>query len=56
MHRYERWLIIGLVALVVLIVALVIVGPLIRQPTSSSEPALAPGQTETMTARHSRLD
>jgi uncharacterized membrane protein len=51
MHRYERWLAGGLVALVVLIVALVIAGPLLQPPSSLPEPALAPGQTETMTGR-----
>jgi len=51
MDKFERWLAIAVMTLVVLIVVLVIVGPLLERREDSSEQVLAPGETETMTAR-----
>jgi uncharacterized membrane protein len=51
MQKFERRLVIGLVALIVLIVALVIAGPWLERRTNAPKPTPAPGQTETMTAR-----
>jgi uncharacterized membrane protein len=51
MRRFELFLIVALVVLVILAVAVIVVGPRLRQPPSPSEQALAPGETETMSAR-----
>ncbi len=51
MSQLERFFLIGLVLLAVLAVVIVIVVPRLRQQPSPSEPSLAPGETETMSAR-----
>ncbi len=51
MRRLELLLVIVLVALVVLAVAVIVVGPRLGQQSPSSEQTLAPGDTETMSAR-----
>jgi uncharacterized membrane protein len=50
-QKLERWLIGGAVALILLLVALVIIGPRIKQRPATPEQELGPGETETMTAR-----
>jgi uncharacterized membrane protein len=50
-QKLERWLIGGAVALILLLVALVIIGPRIKQRPATPERELGPGETETMTAR-----
>ena len=51
MSRLERFFLVGLGALVVLAVAVIVVVPRLGQPPASSEQSLAPGETETMSAR-----
>jgi uncharacterized membrane protein len=51
MQKLERWLVGGVVALIALMVLLVIIGPRLQRSEPSPEPLLAPGTTETMTAR-----
>lgn len=51
MQKLERWMIIGLAALIVLAVVIVIAGPRLREQPTSPTQDLAPGETETMTAR-----
>jgi uncharacterized membrane protein len=51
MQKMERWFVIGLIALIVLAVALVIAGPVLERRTNTPDSAPEPGQTETMTAR-----
>jgi uncharacterized membrane protein len=51
MRRFELLLVVALVVLVVLAVAVIFVGPRLSQPPPPSEQALAPGETETMSAR-----
>ncbi len=51
MQKFERWLAVGLVALVALILALVVIGPQLDRQESPPEPAPTPGNAETMTAR-----
>lgn len=51
MQKLERWLVVGVMALIFLSVALVIIGPRITERSSSPERVLGPGETETMTAR-----
>jgi len=51
MQRFEIVLIVALVILVVLAVAVIFVGPRLRQPSPPSDQVLAPGETETMSAR-----
>jgi len=51
MSRLERFFLVGLVVLVVLAVVIVVVVPRLGQRASSSEQPLAPGETETMSAR-----
>ena len=51
MSRLERFFLVGLGALVVLAVAVIVVVPRLGQPPASSERSLAPGETETMSAR-----
>jgi uncharacterized membrane protein len=51
MHKLERWFVMGLVALIALMILLVVIGPRLEQEKPSSGPLVAPGQTETMTAR-----
>jgi uncharacterized membrane protein len=51
MHKLERWFVIGLVALIALMILLVVIGPRLEGEKPASEPLVAPGQTETMTAR-----
>jgi uncharacterized membrane protein len=51
MQKLERWLAGGVVALIALMVLLVIIGPRLQRSEPSPEPPLAPGTTETMTAR-----
>jgi uncharacterized membrane protein len=50
-QKLERWLIGGAVTLILLLVALVIIGPRIKQRPATPERELGPGETETMTAR-----
>jgi uncharacterized membrane protein len=51
MSRLERFFLVGLVVLVVLAVVIVVVVPRLRQQASPPEQSLAPGETETMSAR-----
>jgi uncharacterized membrane protein len=51
MSRLERFFLVGLGALVVLAVAVIVMVPRLGQPPASSERSLAPGETETMSAR-----
>jgi len=54
MQKWERWFVVGLIAIMALITLLVIAGPLLERRTDAPEtpePSPAPGQTETMTAR-----
>ena len=51
MSRLERFFLVGLGALVVLAVAVIVMVPRLGQPPASSEQSLAPGETETMSAR-----
>ena len=51
MSRLERFFLVGLVVLVVLAVIIVVVVPRLRQRAFPPEQSLAPGETETMSAR-----
>lgn len=51
MQKLERWLIGGVIALILLMVILIIIGPRIKQRPSLPEQELGPGEMETMTAR-----
>lgn len=51
MQKLERWLVVGVMALIFLTVALVIIGPRITRRPPLPERVLGPGETETMTAR-----
>jgi len=51
MSQLERFFIVGLVVLVILAVVIVVVAPRLRRRPSPSERPLAPGETETMSAR-----
>jgi uncharacterized membrane protein len=51
MQKLERWLLMGMIALILLLVALVIAGPLLEERTDSPEQPLGPGETETLTAQ-----
>ena len=51
MSKLERFLLIGLGMLVALAVAVIVIVPRQTRPPVSSEQTLAPGETETMTAR-----
>ena len=51
MSRLERFFLVGLGALVVLAVAVIVMVPRLGQPPAPSERSLAPGETETMSAR-----
>jgi uncharacterized membrane protein len=51
MSRLERFFLVGLGALIVLAVAVIVMVPRLGQPPASSERSLAPGETETMSAR-----
>jgi uncharacterized membrane protein len=54
MDRTERWLAIGFIALILLLVAVIVAGPLLEGRTRSDEPAQSVGPmsgTETLTAR-----
>lgn len=51
MQRLEKWLLIGTLALILLLVALVIVGPRLGERAAAPAQPPAPGETETMTAR-----
>jgi uncharacterized membrane protein len=49
--RLERFFVAGLTVLVVLAVVIIFLGPWLARPDSTDEHPLAPGDTETMTAR-----
>jgi uncharacterized membrane protein len=51
MSNLERFFLGGLAVLVVLAVVVIVVVPRLGSPSPSSEPALAPGETETLSAR-----
>ncbi len=51
MQKLERWMTVGLVALILLAVVVVVVGPLLGRQNNAPKQTLAPGTTETMTAR-----
>jgi uncharacterized membrane protein len=51
MQKFERWLLIGMIVLILLLVGLVVAGPLLEERTDSFEHPLGPGETETLTAR-----
>ncbi|HEC34039.1 MAG TPA: YibE/F family protein [Chloroflexi bacterium] len=51
MRKLERWLVVGLGALIVLTVVLLVAGPLLERRAGPTEESLASGETETMPAR-----
>lgn len=55
MHKFERWLLGALLGLIAALVLLVLVGPLLDSEQVQKPDELAPGESETMTARVEKI-